>query len=173
VYAHLSPHLALCFAEKWTAQARGPHLKMRLTDTAAVRAVDLGAVMAATAADAEALAAFYDESYPGHWFDARMLESGQYRGIREAGRWVAAAGVHVYSAAYRVGALGNIATAASRRRHGLGRTVTAAVCASLLSSADVIGLNVLADNAAARSCYEGLGFTYVCEFDEVLLDRRT
>jgi ribosomal protein S18 acetylase RimI-like enzyme len=173
VYAHLSPQLTLCFAEKWTAHARGAHLKMRLTDTAAVRLVDISAVTAATEGDAEALAAFYDDSYPGHWFDARMLESGQYRGIRDAGRWVAAAGVHVYSVAYRVAALGNIATAASRRQQGLGRTVTAAVCASLLSSVDVIGLNVLADNAAARACYEGLGFTYVCEFDEVLLDRRT
>ena len=80
--------------------------------------------------------------------------------------------MHVYSAAYRVAALGNIATAPARRRRGLGRVVTAAVCQSLLASVDVIGLNVLADNAAARRCYEGLGFTDVCEYDEVLLERR-
>jgi predicted GNAT family acetyltransferase len=101
-----------------------------------------------------------------------MLESGQYRGIREAGRWLAAAGVHVYSPAYRVAALGNIATAPAHRRRGLGRTVTAAVCQSLLVTADVIGLNVLADNMPARTCYENLGFTSVCEFDEMLLERR-
>jgi len=126
----------------------------------------------ATAADSETLLAFYDESYPGHWFDPRMLESGQYRGIRDAGRWLAAAGVHVYSSAYRVAALGNVATAPAHRRRGLGRAVTAAVCQSLLATTDVIGLNVLADNAAARTCYESLGFTDVCEFDEVLLERR-
>ena len=172
VYGHVSPHLVSCFAARWTVRARGPHLKMMLTDSAAVHAANTGAVVAATNDDVATLTAFYDEAYPGHWFDARMLATGQYRGIREAGRWVAAAGVHVYSAAYRVAALGNIATGPSRRRQGLGRTVTAAVCASLLASVDVIGLNVLADNAAARSCYEGLGFTDVCEYDEVLLDRR-
>ena len=80
--------------------------------------------------------------------------------------------MHVYSAAYRVAALGNIATAPAHRRQGLGRAVTAAVCQSLLATVDVIGLNVLADNAAARRCYEGLGFTDVCEYDEVLLERR-
>jgi ribosomal protein S18 acetylase RimI-like enzyme len=172
VYGHLSPALDGCFVSNWTAQDRGRHLKMRLTDPAALHTVNTAPVIAPTAADIEALTAFYDASYPGHWFDARMLESGQYRGIREGGRWLAAAGVHVYSAAHRVAALGNIATAPAHRRQGLGRVVTAAVCQSLLASVDVIGLNVLADNGPARRCYEGLGFTYVCEYDEVLLERR-
>src|SRR5687768_8642821 len=111
IYGHLSPGLDECFASGWTAHPHGRHQKMLLTDPGAVRAVNTEAVIAATAADVGSLSAFYDESYPGHWFDARMLESGQYRGIREAGRWLAAAGVHVYSTAYRVAALGNIATA--------------------------------------------------------------
>jgi len=172
VHGHLSLTLDECFASGWIARSHGRHLKMQLTDSGAVHAVNTGAVIPATAADAETLLAFYDESYPGHWFDARMLESGQYRGIREADRWLAAAGVHVYSSAYRVAALGNIATAPAHRRRGLGRAATAAVCQSLLATADVIGLNVLADNTAARTCYENLGFTYVCEFDEVRLERR-
>ena len=172
IYAHLSPRLDECFASGWIAHSHGRHLKMQLTDPGAVHAVDTGAVSVATRADVGTLTAFYDESYPGHWFDARMLESGQYRGIREADRWVAAAGVHVYSAAYRVAALGNIATAHAQRRRGLGRAVTAAVCQSLLATTDVIGLNVLADNVAARTCYEGLGFTYVGEYDEALFERR-
>ena len=172
VYAHLSPRLDECFLPNWTAHGHGRHLKMLLTDPGAVHAVNTGAVIPATAADVDTLRAFYDDSYPGHWFDPRMLESGQYRGIREAGRWLAAAGVHVYSPAYRVAALGNIATAPAHRRRGLGRTVTAAVCQSLLVTADVIGLNVLAGNMAARTCYENLGFTSVCEFDEMLLERR-
>ena len=97
VYGHLSPALAGCFVSNWTAQDRGRHLKMLLTDPAALHTVNIASVIAPTAADIEALTAFYDASYPGHWFDARMLESGQYRGIREGGRWLAAAGVHVYS----------------------------------------------------------------------------
>jgi ribosomal protein S18 acetylase RimI-like enzyme len=170
-YGHLSPGLAAGFDSNWMVQGRGLHLKMLLTDPAAVRAVNTASAVAPAAAHIETLTAFYNASYPGHWFDARMLESGQYRGIREGGRWLAAAGVHVYSAAYRVAALGNIATAPAHRRRGLGRVVTAAVCQSLLASVDVIGLNVLADNTAARRCYEGLGFADVCEYDEVLLER--
>jgi GNAT superfamily N-acetyltransferase len=172
VYGHLSPGLANGFVSKWTVQGRGLHLKMLLTDPAAVHGVNTASAIAPVAADVEALTAFYDASYPGHWFDARMLESGQYRGIRDGGRWLAAAGVHVYSAAYRVAALGNIATSPMHRGQGLGRAVTAAVCQSLLASVEVIGLNVLADNAAARRCYAGLGFTDVCEYDEVLLEQR-
>lgn len=172
VYGHLSPALAAGFVSNWTAQDRGRHVKMLLTDPAALHTVNIAAAVAPTAADVEALARFYDASYPGHWFDARMLETGQYRAIREGDRWLAAAGVHVYPAAYRVAALGNIATAPAHRRQGFGRVVTAAVCQSLLRSVDVIGLNVLADNAAARGCYAGLGFTDVCEFDEVMLERR-
>jgi ribosomal protein S18 acetylase RimI-like enzyme len=172
VYGHLSPGLAGCFVSNWTVQDRGLHLKMLLTNPAAVLGVNTASVIAPAAADIKALTAFYDASYPGHWFDARMLESGQYRGVRDDGRWLAAAGVHVYSAAYRVAALGNIATAPGHRGHGLGRAVTAAVCQSLLASVDVIGLNVLEENAAARRCYAGLGFTDVCAYDEVLLERR-
>jgi ribosomal protein S18 acetylase RimI-like enzyme len=170
LYAHLSPGLDECFAT-WSAETHGRHLKMQLTNPSAIQAVNTSSAIAATASDIDALTAFYDRSYPGHWFDARMLESGQFYGIREAGRWLAVAGVHVYSAAFRVAALGNIATAPMNRGRGLGRTVTAAVCKSLLASTDVIGLNVHRDNAAARRCYEGLGFTYVAEFDEVLLER--
>jgi ribosomal protein S18 acetylase RimI-like enzyme len=172
VYAHLSPGLDECFVTGWTAQPHGRHLKMHLTDRRVVGAVDVTGVTAVAAADAEALTAFYDEHYPEHWFDPRMLESGQYRAVRANGRWLAAAGVHVYSAAYRVAALGNVVTARDLRGRGLGRAVTAAVCASLLGSVDVIGLNVLADNAPARTCYERLGFGSVAEYDEMLLERR-
>jgi ribosomal protein S18 acetylase RimI-like enzyme len=172
VYAHLSPHLEECFAPGWTGHSHGRHLKMQLTSPGAIDAVDTRAAIDLAAADIGTLTAFYDESYPGHWFDARMLESGQYRGVRDGNGWLAAAGVHVYSAAHRVAALGNIATAHAHRRQGLGRVVTAAVCKSLLASTDVIGLNVLAENVAARRCYEGLGFTYVGEYDEMLLERR-
>ena len=126
VYGHLSPTLGDCFVSNWTARGRRLHLKMLLTDPAAVHTVNTASAIAPAAADLEALTAFYDASYPGHWFDARMLESGQYRGIREGDRWLAAAGVHVYSAMYRVAALGNIATAPVHRRQGLGRVVTAA-----------------------------------------------
>jgi ribosomal protein S18 acetylase RimI-like enzyme len=172
IYAHLSPGLDECFPPRWAAQRHGRHLKMQLTDHSVVGTVDITGVTAVAAADAEPLAAFYDEHYPGHWFDPRMLDSGQYRAVRADGRWLAAAGVHVYSASYRVAALGNIVTARDRRGRGLGRTVTAAVCTSLLGSVDVIGLNVLADNTPARTCYEKLGFSCVAEYEEMLLERR-
>jgi predicted GNAT family acetyltransferase len=114
---------------------------------------------------------FYQRSYPGNWFDPRMLETGQYFGLREQGALVSVAGVHVYSPQYRVAALGNIATLPDCRGQGFARRVTAAVCRSLLSSVDYIGLNVKADNSPAIRCYQRLGFETVTSYGEFALRR--
>lgn len=115
------------------------------------------------------LLAFYERAYPGNWFDPRMLLVGHYFARREAGRIVAAGGVHVYSAQERVAALGNIAVLPEARGRGLARQVTAAVCRSLLDTTDHIGLNVRTDNAAAIACYSRLGFVRVATYEEHLL----
>jgi len=85
---------------------------------------------------------------------------------------VAAAGVHVYSASRGVAALGNIATHPDRRGRGLGRAVTARLCASLLATVRHIGLNVHAENAAAIACYRGLGFEAVARYGEFVVTKR-
>lgn len=171
-YAHLSPEITAALASCYAIEPHGPHLKMALRDRGAIDEVDVSSVVALGTEDLEEIAAFYRSSYPGNWFDARMLATRQYFGIRESGALVAIGGVHVYSASERVAALGNIATAPHRRGSGLATKVTARLCRSLLESVDRVGLNVLADNAAAIRCYERLGFARVAPYDEAVLERR-
>jgi ribosomal protein S18 acetylase RimI-like enzyme len=181
-HAHLRPGLAERLADsavragdpdappapRWTIESRTPSLKMFLADPKRARDVATAPVERFRASDLDALLAFYAEAYPGNWFDPRMIETGQYFGVRERGDIVAVAGVHVYSPEYRVAALGNIATRPSHRGRGLGTQVTAALCHSLLGTVDSIGLNVHADNAAAIRCYERLGFEPIARYEEVL-----
>jgi ribosomal protein S18 acetylase RimI-like enzyme len=92
-------------------------------------------------------------------------------GIRQGQAIVSAAGVHVYSARYRVAALGNITTHPSVRRRGLSRIVCAHLCQALLQrGVEHIGLTVKADNASAIALYTSLGFEPVAEFGAYLLE---
>ncbi len=170
-HAHFSPGLNDVLADKWRFEPKGRYLMMNLMDTEPVRGVDTGGVEFFAPSDQSDLETFYEQSYPGHWFDARMLETGQYVGIRDRGSIVCAAGIHVFSPAYGVAALGNIATDLRCRRQGLGRRATARLCQSLLDQLDTIGLNVKADNLAAIGCYEGLGFAVEAEYDEFMVER--
>lgn len=171
-YAHLSPGLDSFFAQTHHLVAQGRHLKMALRGSAAVDAYDCHDVCRLGSDDVDEVVTFYQRSYPGNWFDPRMLESNQYSGIRDDGLLVSVAGTHVYSPAYRVAALGNVATAPSHRNRGYARQVTARTCQSLLSESDHIGLNVKADNAAAISCYRALGFEIAASYDEHMIERR-
>ncbi|MET7707786.1 GNAT family N-acetyltransferase [Micromonospora sp. NPDC005413] len=114
----------------------------------------------------------YAQAYPDNWFDARMLDTGQYLGVREGGELVAVAGVHVFSPAYRVAALGNVTTHPRWRGRGLGAAVVAALCVRLRASVTHVTLNVKADNAAAVRLYERVGFTRVADYDEWTLTAR-
>ena len=123
--------------------------------------------------DLEELTAFYATAYPGTWFVPRMLETGRYVGIREAGRLVCVAGVHVCSPTWSVAALGNVATLPAFRGRGLARGACAALCRLLLDDGiETIGLNVRADNEAAIRSYTRLGFESVAEYTEASLAAR-
>jgi ribosomal protein S18 acetylase RimI-like enzyme len=81
--------------------------------------------------------------------------------------------VHVYSARYRVAALGNITTHPGLRGRGLATAASARLCRELVQAGvDCIGLNVKADNTAALSCYRKLGFERVAEYGEYTLERK-
>jgi predicted GNAT family acetyltransferase len=112
----------------------------------------------------------YDESYPGNWFDPRMLQTRQYFGLRVNCRLVSVAGVHAYSQAYRVAAIGNVVTHPAHRNKGYAKLVTARLCQSLLEKVNHVGLNVKADNAAAIACYRGLGFEIVAPYGEFTIE---
>lgn len=171
LYAHLGPGLLECLRERWVPTHHGLHLKMALpagatpTHPLADEAVRLGPD------DLSEVLALYEAAYPGNWFDARMLESGQYFGLRQGGVLATVAGIHVFSPRYRVAALGNVTTLPRHRGQGLAAAVTARLCRSLRAAGiETIGLNVLADNAPAIACYRGLGFAEIGEYDEYMLD---
>ncbi len=111
----------------------------------------------------------YKISYPGNWFDERMLKTQKYFGIRQQNRLLSVAGIHVYSQKYNVAALGNICTHPDFRGKGWGRAATAKLCKSLLQEIEYIGLNVKADNKTAISLYEKLGFEIVSSYFEFMV----
>lgn len=82
------------------------------------------------------------------------------------------AGVHVYSARFRMAALGNITTHPDWRGQGLGTAATAGLCKNLLKTVDTVGLNVSSDNETAIRMYEKLGFEAVAKYNEYMLEGR-
>lgn len=166
VYAHLAPGLA-AMVEGRSTRSHGRFLKMVQVEREAL-AID-GTYLAERLSpghEAE-LRALYGAAYGDAWFDPRMLELGQYFGLRDAGALVAVAGVHVSSREHGVAAIGNVATLPSHRAKGLAKRVVARLCQSLLDDGIfTIGLNVKADNAPAIACYERLGFAAVAPYEE-------
>jgi RimJ/RimL family protein N-acetyltransferase len=219
VYGHLSGNLVEILKRRYEAESHGVHVRMCLTDTSQLAHVDTSSVVHLTTADLPEVRAFYDESYPGNWFEPRMLETGCYFGIRAQGNsspqpspqrgegeenpdfvrdasagamsknagkslsldreragvrvkdggLISVAGVHVYSARYRVAALGNVTTQPDFRGRGLATATCARLCSALLETCDDIGLNVNVSNVAAIACYRTLGFTPVAVFEEFKL----
>ena len=156
----------------------GEHLKYALADTAKLDAVDTSATRLLEPREHEELRAFYrEEAYAADEADSRFLEPYMIERwpcviVRERGRIVCAAGVHVLSDRYRVAALGNVATNPQWRGRGLARTASARLCRELAPRVEQIGLNVHADNAPGIRCYEALGFRPVRRYLEGRFTRR-
>jgi ribosomal protein S18 acetylase RimI-like enzyme len=171
-YAHLSPGLVGVLERHFACASHGVHLKMSLADPTRIYDADTSDAPRLEPRGLSEVEEFYRRSYPGNWFDPRMLSTGQYFGIREDGALVSVAGVHVYSPDFGVAALGNIATLPSHRGRGLAGRVTARLCTSLLQTASRIGLNVKADNLGAIACYQRLGFSRVASYEEFMVGGR-
>ncbi len=171
-YSHLSEGLSHLFAGMYHLDSHGIHCKMGLTDRSRCDRVDTAGVESLSKSDLHDLEKLYALSYPGHWFEPRMLETGQYYGFWQDGKLVSVSGVHVYSKVYRVAALGNIATHPDHRGKGLASKVTARLCQSLLQTVDHVGLNVKTDNRSAIGCYERLGFEPIATYEECMLEAR-
>jgi ribosomal protein S18 acetylase RimI-like enzyme len=172
IYAHLTPGAGEALSGRYLSESHGVYDKMLLVEPERLAAADTREVERLGEGDLDAVQALYDASYPGNWFDPRMLETGQYYGLREGGALVSVAGVHVYSPQQRVAALGNIVTRPEARGRGYATRVTARLCAELLQTVAHIGLNVRADNAPALACYQRLGFARVASYEEVDLTLR-
>ena len=126
-------------------------------------------------ADVQALQLLYaDGEESGEspdFFYPAMVARGVFFGVYEERQLVAAAGTHLVSRDEGAAAIGNIYTRRDRRGRGLGRVVTTAVIREL-ASLETVGLNVRADNGAALSLYESLGFVRHCQFYEAVAVRR-
>ncbi|MBM4090005.1 MAG: GNAT family N-acetyltransferase [Planctomycetes bacterium] len=170
-HAHLSPGLMDRLTGAWQASHLSEAIKMHLPGPDRLMPCDTRDVQRLSAADLGEVETFYAAAYPGNWFDARMLRTDQYFGIRRGGKLACVAGVHVYSRALRVAALGNIATLPQYRRQGLARRATARLCQSLLQDVDTLGLNVHCENRAAVACYASLGFETVAPYVEAWFAR--
>ncbi|MBI5805113.1 GNAT family N-acetyltransferase [candidate division TA06 bacterium] len=171
-YCHLTPGLESSMEDRFLIEPHGTHYKMTLTGSSKLGDIDSTGAIQLDARDKDEILDFYASAYPGNWFDARMLETGQYFGLRQKGRLTSIAGIHVYSPKYKVVALGNIATLPEFRGQGLGTIVTAALCRNLLKTVDIIGLNVKTDNADAIRCYQKLGFEITAEYNEFMANER-
>ncbi|MEU1290462.1 GNAT family N-acetyltransferase [Kitasatospora sp. NPDC005856] len=154
-------------APDYAVERRTPLLRMLLT--AELPAEVAHETMPLGLDDVEDVRALLAASYPDSWFDPRMLAGGGYAGVREHGRLLAVAGVHVHSPAQRVAVLGNVTTHPDARGRGLARACVTALCHRLAATTDHLGLNVRTDNAPAIRLYERLGFTTVATYNELVL----
>jgi ribosomal protein S18 acetylase RimI-like enzyme len=168
-YAHLSPKVAEVVRQQCKVKSYGKHYKMGLKNASLLHDVDCSQVIRLMEDDLNDMLGLYEEGYQGNWFDARMLQTKQYFGLRLNNRLISIAGIHVYSEKYKVAALGNIVTHPDYRGKGFGKAVTAGLCQSLSEHIDNIGLNVKADNAAAIALYEKLGFEILYTFYELVV----
>ena len=168
LYAHLSPGLVAALPGFAAGNAKRA-IKMGLSNRRALPPAPASQPL--TPAHGDEVLALLDAAYPGHFFEPAALECGVYRGIRESGRLVAAAGVHVLSEREGVAALGNIVVRTDCRGRGLGRSVTLAVCQALPPEVRHIGLNVYAGNEPAIRVYSSLGFCRIADYEEVTLER--
>jgi len=165
-HAHLTLGSESILAERYDLRPFGRHDRMALMDKSLLTNIDTSEAEGLSMSNLGEIMSFFEQAYPGNFFEPKMLETKQYYGIRQSGKLVSVAGVHVCSARYRIAALGNIATHPDYRGRGYCRIAGAKVCKSLLKEVVDIGLNVKADNISAIKCYEKLGFEAIGSFGE-------
>lgn len=111
--------------------------------------------------------ALLQAAYPENFFEARMVASGGYLGVRHRGTLVAVAGLHVLAPRYQAAALGNVAVHPDHRGHGLGLAVTRALCVRLIERGiRHVGLNVRTRNGPAVALYRAIGFEPIFDYLE-------
>lgn len=173
-YAHLSPTVHKIFQDTHSLTHHGEHYKMALMGEPPFPKGNGGEVVHIPPSEINAVKDLYQKSYPENWFDPRMLETGQYFGIKDEAvdEYISIAGVHVYSPTYDVAAIGNIATHPQYRGKGYATQVTAYLCESLSQKVKFIGLNVKVNNEAAIACYKKLGFKRIGKYHEFTVQNR-
>lgn len=163
-YAHLSEGLVDLFGRQNIIQYYGLSYKMALRNE--LKLIDDKNIRRLSVNDLEQINEFYSLSYPDNWFDSRMLETGKYFGYFDDKTLAGISGIHVYSAEYKVAALGNIATHPKYRGKQIAYKLTSYLCSDLKKTVDAIGLNVKVNNEFAIKCYQKVGFEIIGTYDE-------
>jgi predicted GNAT family acetyltransferase len=104
----------------------------------------------------ELLNRFYVEHHAEAWAPIQF-EAGPYYCVKEEGKIVSAAGVHIVTP--QIAQLGNIITDEAYRNQGFATQCTYSLAADLASKGRIISLFVRTDNASAIHMYEKLGFS--------------
>lgn len=172
-YTHLSPTLETFFYNTYAMTPHGNHLKMALKNEIPLFTDCPNCVKLLSVNDIDEIKTLYAESYPGNWFDKRMLDTNQYFGLWKDNVLTSIAGIHVYSKKYKVAALGNITTHPLHRGKGYGKLVTSKLCKSLVNQGIQVGLNVKSDNQNAISCYRKIGFETIGSYNEFLATKKS
>lgn len=173
-YAHLSPGLKDVLMEDHDYEPGGRYLKMYLPEKNKDELLKIKGdnnIRRLKVSELDDILEFYKESYPDNWFDKRMLETGKYFGYFDKDKLAGISGIHVYSADYRIAALGNITTKPAYSGKSICTKLTAELCRDLFKTVDLIGLNVHENNIAAIKCYEKIGFRKYAAFDECMFRR--
>ncbi|MCP3938649.1 MAG: GNAT family N-acetyltransferase [Actinomycetia bacterium] len=144
-----------------------PHVRYELVDPSAVPAPDVR-VVALGPGHLDMLHDLYSEP-DSAFLLPHMIGDDTFVGVFDSDRLVAAAGTHIVSDQKRMAAIGAVYVTPTHRGSGLGRALMAGVIDRLGGRVDLIGLNVAADNTAARALYESIGFEPILTYDEAEL----
>lgn len=87
LYAHLDPALVPLLADTYRIASHGLHWKMGLVDPSRLDQHAMGEVIKLAPTDRAQIEQLYAVSYPGNWFDPRMLETGYI--LRHSSGWPA------------------------------------------------------------------------------------
>ncbi|MEM2102467.1 MAG: GNAT family N-acetyltransferase [Candidatus Bathyarchaeia archaeon] len=117
----------------------------------------------------EALDKFYRQHHAEAWIPMQ-LKVGLYYWVRQDGKIVSAAGVHVVTP--HVAQLGNIVTDEAYRNRGYATACTSVLAADLASKGRIISLFVKTNNHSAIRMYKKLGFRKVREVEFLVLKKK-
>ncbi len=172
-YCHFQKEYRPLFLRRFTEESLGTHHKMKLVSPDSHRLnASCDRIARLDLSNSEKLIDLYDRSYPGNYFEVRLLRTGKYFGYFDGGRIVAVSGIHVYSDEYNIAVLGNIVTDPGYRNRGLATAVTSRLVDELVSEGRLVTLNVGAANRPAIECYRKLGFEQVHEYEESIFTSR-
>lgn len=73
-YAHLGPAIAEAVKRQCQIESYGKHYKMGLKNKTLLYDIDCSQVIRLTEDNLNDMLELYEESYPGNWFNARMLQ---------------------------------------------------------------------------------------------------